>query len=93
MILREGSYKLKQGKVWLPALIRVESSKDDDGRRADRPRLVLWIGAERHERPLYEDWAHKLHPVSRQEFDRLSKAHTPETASPQFNLATASPMF
>lgn len=91
--LRVGKFKMKQGKVWLPVLIRVENSKDEDGRIADRPRLVLYVGAERHERPLYEDWGSRIWPCSDAEYRRISTVHTPETASPQFRLADAPPMF
>lgn len=93
MILREGRYKLRSHKVWLAAMVRVEHSKDEDGRVADRPRLVLWVGGERHQRPLYEDWGHRLFPISPEEFDRLSCVHTPLTVSPKFDLKTAPSLF
>lgn len=92
--LREGKYKTKVGKVWFPVLIRVEFSKDDDGRTADRPRLVLYLGSERHERPDPDKWLHRIWPVeSEEEWLRLSKVHTAETASPDFNLSTAPSLF
>ena len=93
MILRVGKYKLRQGKVWLSVLIRVENSSDDEGRLADRPRLVLYIGAERHERPTYEEWGDRIWPCSEAEYRRISTVHTPETASAQFRLADTPPMF
>lgn len=95
-ILREGRYRtrLRKGAPWLPVLIRVENSRDDDGRVADRPRLVLYLGAERHERPSYERWGHRIWPVeSDEEWRRLSAAHTADTVSETFTLATAPPLF
>ena len=60
-VLLPGLYKIRDGKRrWFAALVRCENSVDDQGRVADRPRLVLWIGGERHERPSYEDWGHRL---------------------------------
>lgn len=93
MILHPGAYKTRSGKVWLPVLIRVENSRDEDGRVADRPRLVLYLGGERHERPSYETWGHRIWAVTQEEFDRLSRVHSPETASPKFRLADAPPLF
>ena len=96
--LRAGLYKIKQGgrgrrPIWLAAPIRVECPTDDDGRLADRPRLVLWIGAERHERPTWEDWGHRLWPCSPAEHRRLRHAHTAETATPGYSLREAPPIF
>jgi hypothetical protein len=95
MILRPGTYKMRAARkgVWLAVLIRVENSHDDDGRVADRPRLVLYVGAERHERPRYEEWGHRLHPIGQAEFDRIGAAHSPETVSPTFDLASAPSLF
>lgn len=93
--LAEGRYRtrLRKGAPWMPVLIRVENSKDDEGRVADRPRLVLYLGAERHERPSAEKWRHRIWPVSDEEWRRLSAVHTADTASPDFNLNTAPSLF
>lgn len=85
--------RLRKGAAWLPVLIRVEHSKDDDGRVADRPRLVLWLGGERHERPDPEQWQHKIWPVSEAEYRRLVAAQTAESGSLDFSLATAPSLF
>lgn len=93
--LREGHYRtrLRPKGAWLPVLVRVENSKDDEGRVADRPRLVLYLGGERYERPTYEDWGHRLWRIGAEEWARLSSAHTPETVSRGFSLASAPPVF
>jgi len=94
-ILLPGHYRtrLRKGAPWLPVLIRVENSKDDEGRVADRPRLALYLGGERHERPAYEDWGHRLWRVSEAEYRRLVAALTPASASPDFQLSTAPSLF
>lgn len=91
--LLPGHYKTRLRKVWFPVLVRVENSTDDDGRVADRPRLVLYLGGERHERPDPEKWSSRLWPCDDAEYRRLTQVHTAETASETFSLATASPMF
>ncbi len=93
--LAEGRYKtrLRRGGPWLPVLVRVENSTDAEGRVADRPRLVLYLGGERHERPDPEKWRHRLWPCGEAEYRRLSAVHTAATASPEFKLGTAPAMF
>ena len=93
--LLPGHYRtrLRKGAAWLPVLIRVEHSKDDEGRVADRPRLVLWLGGERHERPSYETWGRKIWPVSEAEYRRLVAAQTPTSGSPDFNLKQSPSLF
>lgn len=90
-----GHYKtrLRLKGTWLPVLVRVECSKDDEGRVADRPRTVLYVGGERHERPDPADWHHRLWPVDDAEYRRLSNIHTAETVAPSFSLATAPALF
>ena len=69
-------YKLRDGKRrWFAALCRYENSVDDEGRVADRPRFVLYVGGERHERPDPEAGAHRLWPIGQLEYDRLAGAH------------------
>jgi hypothetical protein len=89
-----GHYKLRgRNRVWFPVLVRVENSMDEDGRVADRPRLCLYVGAERHERPDPADWCSRLWPATEEEFTRLSTVHSAETADPQFNLGSAPSLF
>ena len=93
-ILTPGFYKLRDGKRrWFAVLLRVENSTDDQGRVADRPRLVLWIGGERHERPDPEVWSSRLWPCSKLEYDRLAGAHDPDTAAKDYDIRTARPLF
>lgn len=93
--LREGHYRtrLRPKGPWLPVLVRVENSRDEDGRVADRPRTVLYLGGERHERPDPSDWHHRLWPIDDAEYRRLSGIHTAETVAPSFSLATAPSLF
>lgn len=95
MHLLPGHYRtrLRRGAAWPPVLVRVENSKDDEGRAADRPRLVLWLGGERHERPDPERWNHRLWPVSEAEYRRLVAAQTPTSGSPDFDLKQSPSLF
>lgn len=95
MHLLPGHYRtrLRKGAAWLPVLVRVENSKDDEGRVADRPRVVLYVGAERHERPDPERWGFRIWPVSEAEYRRLVAAQTPTSGSPDFDLRTAPSLF
>ena len=89
-ILLPGTYKLRDGKRrWFAVLVRCENSTDDEGRMADRPRLALYVGGERHQRPDPEVWLSRLWPIGQLEYDRLAGAHTPETAAKDFDLSTA----
>lgn len=93
--LKEGMFKtrLRPKGPWLPVLVRVENSKDDEGRVADRPRTVLYLGGERHERPTYEQWGHRLWAIDDAEYRRLTNIHTAESVAPSFSLATAPALF
>jgi hypothetical protein len=93
--IHEGHYRtrLRPKGAWLPVLVRVEYSKDDEGRLADRPRLVLWLGGQRYERPHWYEWGHRLWPIGEAEYRRLSGVHTPATVAAGFNLATSPSLF
>lgn len=94
-VIREGHYKvrLRKGAPWLPVLVRVENSKDDDGRVADRPRLVMYIGGERHDVFDRELWERRLWPIDEREYRRIIGALSVETVADGFSLTTAAPLF
>ena len=92
--LQEGYFKIRDGKRrWFAVLVRCENSTDDEGRVADRPRLVLWVGGERHERPDPELWYSRLWPIGQLEYERLAGAHDPTTAATDYDIRTAPPLF
>lgn len=94
-ILHEGHFKMRsrRGGPWLAVLVRIEHSCDDEGRQADRPRLALYVGAERHERPDPTEWWDKLWPIGEAEYHRIAGCHTVETVDPAFDLRTAPSLF
>lgn len=65
-----GFFKARQGKQWLPAVIRYETARDpDSGAILDRsPKLRCYVGAEERDPHLAWPW---LRPVDRAEYDRL----------------------
>lgn len=91
--LQPGHYKARHNETWLHVLVTVENSVDDDGVEADRPRLVLYFGEERHERPTAEHWSHRIWPVSEDEWRRLKTARENLQLPPWFNLNTARSLF
>lgn len=91
--LQPGHYKARHLGGWMPVLVAIENSTDDDGIEADRPRLVLYFGDERHERPAAEQWQHKIWPISEDEWRRLKTAHENIQLAPWFNLNSAGSLF
>jgi hypothetical protein len=91
--LAAGHYKMRSNNVWLPVLVAVENSRDDDGNETDRPRLVLYADGERHERPDAAHWSHRIWPISEDEWRRLTDAHENVRLAPWFNLNTAGSLF
>lgn len=91
-----GFYKrrLRRG-VWQPCRIVEEGSRDEEGRIADRPRLVLYIGQERYQQGYGRQeivrrfWP--LNPITEDEFRRMNAAIT-ETGG-ETNLASLPPRF
>lgn len=76
-----GLYKRRVAGVWYPAKIAIEHSTDDEGRVADRPRLVLWFRGERYERgAIRRFWP--MHKVNRREYDLLMQATSDHDGTP-----------
>lgn len=72
--------RLAKGGPWLPARVTVENSRDDEGRTADRPRLVLYLAGNRYERgEIRRFWP--LQPITEAEFRALSAAITETTGA------------
>lgn len=90
-----GYFKLRlcKGGPWLAAVIRVENSKDEDGRLADRPRLVLRFAERALERGAILRWWPSLNPIPEEEYRRLCGRTLPGPADQPIQLSMLPPIF
>ena len=91
----EGFYRLRLVKAGplIPARIKVENSTDDDGRVADRPRLVLRFLDQVHERGAILRFWPSLTPVSEAEYRRLGAHGLPLDPRKPVDLSTLPTLF
>lgn len=89
-----GFFKLRlvKGGPIVPAVVRVENSRDEDGRVADRPRLVLrFLDREFHRGEIMPWWT-RLHPIPESDYRRLCAGVVSDPNAP-VDLSTAPPIF